>query len=238
MIYFGNPFKLPGPKDLGMSDSNNAMPMRDFSDTDEPTWEDFYARLKQDYPVRFFLSSTLPDTLLYAWRRTLGWKLRDGWYWLKSRVWRKDHIIDLRQPGKDQLEADYYRWGWLETDTKMLFALFTLLDEFMKNGLPLYLPTPEQAEKDDGKDYEHAGMKKQREVCFELLTIHEWWKRGRKVNCQIESDLCSKWSDAKRARSPETASLWQELLAKTAKNEQDEEEMIARLLKIRKCLWT
>lgn len=244
MIYFKNPFNLPGPKDLGMSDSNYAMPSDLFlfpnENDDRPTWEMYYARLKREYPVKFFLSSTLPGALLYAWRRAIGWKLRDAWYWLQSFVWRKDHLLDLRQPGTDQLEADYYRWGWLDTDHKMLFALFNLLDEFMDGGLPIYFPSSEEAAKDDGSEdnYQYAGLKRQRELCLEVIAIHDWWKHERKREHKLESELCSKWSDAHKARAPETESLWQELRVQTEKNEQQEEEMIARLMKIRRSLWS
>jgi hypothetical protein len=240
MIYFNNPFNLPGPKELGMSDSDNAMPSSLFPNYNDerPTWEMYYERLKQDYPVKFFLSSTLPDTLLYAWRKTLGWKLRDGWWWFQSFIIRKDHILDLRQPSKDKLSPDYYRHGWIETDTKIVLALFTLLDQFMDGGLPIYCPSDEEAEKDDGKDYNYAGMKRQREQCLEIIAIHNWWKVERKHNLRMEEELLNKWSDAHHKKLPETENLWKELQAKRAQNEQEEDDMIARLMKIRRCLWS
>lgn len=243
MLYFRRWFKFPSPKELGMSEHDCAMPSNLFpnENNDRPTWEMFYARLKHDYPVKFFFASTLPDFIHMTYLKLIGWRLRDFKCWVESFFLRRDHLLDLRQPDKDTNSVDYYRHGWLETDHKILFSVFNCLTDFVEHQMDnFYRPSDEEVEKDDGTpgNYQYAGLRKQRGVHDEIMAIYHWWLNTRKQDAATRDELLHKWSKCRRSKNPETKRLWDEFHAKEEANEREEDEMIARLMKIRRHLWT
>jgi hypothetical protein len=69
MLHFNNLFKLPTPIQLGMSNSDYAMPSRHFPNKpNEHNWESYYEYLQKHYPIKYFFSSTLPEFFIYGWR--------------------------------------------------------------------------------------------------------------------------------------------------------------------------
>lgn len=69
MLYFKKLIKLPGPKDLGMSNNNYSMGSEFFPQEGVLTWESYYARVKKEYPVSFFFASTIPNFFRSTWLR-------------------------------------------------------------------------------------------------------------------------------------------------------------------------
>lgn len=235
MIYFNKIFKFPSPKDVGMSEYHNGMPIDLFNDDDRPTWSDYYTKMKHDYPVKFFFASTLPTFIRDTWFHLIGWQLRDFKWWFKSFIIRRDHLLDLRQPMIDKSSGGYYRHGYLEPDQKMLYAMFNILNEFVGESLNdvMYCPT----EKDVRED-EHGGMKEQLDRYFEIIAIHRWWNIDRLAEYKAYSDALRTWSEAKKAKSPDAERLFKELNAMEQANEATLDDMIARLMKVRRSMWS
>jgi len=222
-----------------MSDHCNAMAM-DFLDgeTEEDehgnkTWTHYYNYLKKTYPVKFFFASTLPTFIRNTWLHLIGWKLGDFKYWFQSFIIRRDHMLDLRQPKRNkQFDIDYYRSGWIDTDTKMVYAMFNLLNNFVKQELiHMYFPTEEEIAKE-------PILQSQLDKNNEILAIYRWWNIIRKLECQEGNKALTAWSNAKRSHSINTKQLWEDLKRIDKRNEDKLEEMLIRLLKIRKCLWS
>jgi hypothetical protein len=234
MLYFQKIFKFPNPKQLGMSKHCNAMPMKDFGDNDgSPTWEDYEDYLKKTYPAKFFFASTLPSFLMHTWLKLLGWKLQDFKYWFISFVIQRDHMLDLRQPKRNkQFDIDYYRSGYIDTDTKMVYAMFNLLTNFVEKQLVhMYFPTQEDIARE-------PHLQSQLDQNNEILAIYHWWSKDRKFECKEGDEALTKWHNAKKSKSPNTNQLWEELKSIDKRNEDKLEEMLIRLLKIRKYLWS
>jgi hypothetical protein len=229
MIYFGNPFHLPGPKDLGMSNSNTSMPWKHFSNTNEPDWDDYYAKLAELYPVKFFLTSTLPGLIRYTWLRWAGWKLRDAYWWVRYHTINKYHMLDLRQPD--------YKYGYLEPDTKMLYAMFNLLNEAVDTG-HLYIPSEDEIQ--DAEDYERHALQCQRDEYLEVKAIHHWWNVERLEEHKAEKDLLDRWHTlfSIDRSSTEAKQLHEQLSEMETLHHQKEEEMTIRLMKVRRHLWS
>jgi hypothetical protein len=242
MLHFKRLFNFPGPKDLGISDSNYAMPSRYFPNHDgEVSWEDYYECIKQIYPIRFFLSCTLPDFIRYTYLDLIGYRLKNVYYWLRNHTTHRYHILDLRQPAKKS-EPDYYRHGWCDTDYKILYALMNLLDQYVRNELlNSYLPTEEECKSDPYPPL----LQEQRDRKLEVLAIHTWWTVERKKDLREYNDLLSAWHDAAYSKkgklyrnSIEAEGPRDKLNAKEAANDEKETEMLIRLIKVRKSLWT
>ena len=237
MIYFNKLFKFPGPKELGMSDNDNAMPSRMFPNKpNEVSWEDYYEYLEKTYPVKFFLASTLPHFFLDLWRKMYR-PFKTLYYWVVSHLLpsRRFHFVDIRQPGPNG-----YRYGWLDTDTRMVYALFNLLKEFVEKESPhgYFVPSEEDAAKDDGTNCEYAGFKRQLDDYKEYMAIYNWWTKERQAELEQEANKAIEWHDARLEWAGDHQQLWQELKALQDRNEAKLEDMLHRLIKIRHCLWT
>jgi hypothetical protein len=216
-------WKLPTPKELGWSDSN-ALPSRDFSpNAIGKTWEDWDEKVKTDYPVRYFLVEQLHPWLLRKYHRLV----KDPIYYLKCHLFPKHkyHLIDIREPNG-------YRFGWIDADHKMILALFTILNDFVKNEMSQkYCPSEEEVHTD-------PHLLKQRNAYLEIKVIHYWWNIERLRQEKAHDDLLSAWSGAKHSQATTVHQLWDDLQKIQEANEAKTEEMIERLLKIRHHLWT
>lgn len=157
-------------------------------------WDLWRAKTKQRFPIKYFLSETLPTYVRRKWYR---YYTRSLWY-LKERFIYKAHLIDTK------LEKGQYYC----TDTKMLHGCFELLSKY-------YVDNKEQV------DYlaslvdedEHALAAK------ETIELYDWWKN----------------------KFPKRPDLTEEESVAAVKIEKEynmeENEMLIRLIKIRKTLW-
>lgn len=222
-------FRLPSPIDLGWSDIN-ALPMDRFKSAgdDTPTWEDWEVEMRKNYPVRFFFAETFP----HWYRRHIKSPIKDAWYWVKCHTLpsHRYHFLDLRQPKSEASPG--YKFGWIDSDTQMLYAAFNILNNFVKHELPnFYCPSEEEVQAD-------ASLLRQRTVYLEAKAIHYWWNVERLRQLKLHLELLHKWGDAQKAGDANTQQLWDDLHKLEAAMETKEDEMFARLLKIRRSLWT
>lgn len=226
-------FQLPSPRELGWTNSEyNALPMRMFNQNigNEHTWEDWEEKMRKEYPTRYFLSETLPMWFNVHVKR----RVTDVWYWIKCYTLPKYkyHVLDLKQPAYVEQGFPGYKYGWIDSDTKMLYALFNILNIFVKDEMPnWYCPSEEEAQAEPHLLY-------QRNNWLETKAIHYWWNVERVRQMKVHYDLLHKWSEAKRTDAPEAHQLWDDLQKIEKVQEDKEDEMIARLLKIRRSLWT
>ena len=81
-------FKLPSPLQLGMTGDSkyDALPMKMFQHRGDttPTWEDWDARVKKDYPIRYFFAEQLWPGIQRLYQRYV----RDAWYWIMCHVFQ------------------------------------------------------------------------------------------------------------------------------------------------------
>ncbi len=111
-------FHLPTAKELGRSDSE-ALPMRWLNHGGKYTWEDWQEEVSENYPVKYFIYKTLPRFI----RRQFN-KISDLKYYIVSFTIRKYHLLNLQQPKNSH---DNYRYGWIDSDYQMVYAVFTIL---------------------------------------------------------------------------------------------------------------
>lgn len=233
MQFFRNFFKLPGPKDLGKSISNYALPSRMFTPENKNySWEDWHDEVKKLHPIKYFFVETLFKFIRNNIWYTVKSPFENAYYWTVSHLIpsKRYHMLDLRQPADD--ECDSYRYGWIDIDNRMLYAIFNLLNQFVEHEISnTYFPTWEDIKKD-------PGLQSQRDFVLEVRAIHEWWNVDRKMESKVKRDLLSAWSQARQNGLPNTNKLWTELQQSEIDFESKTDEMIARLMKIRRKLWT
>jgi hypothetical protein len=246
VIYFKKLFKLPGPVALGMSDNDHAMASEFFrNNPEEYTWEMYYDKLKELYPVRFFFASTLPEFFRRRW-----WSAKrpfeDAYYWLKCNLItdHKYHLVDIRK-ATDYTGPPRYTHGWIDTNWRMVYAMFSLLIDFVEKEMPhsYSIPSEEDAAKDDGTyDSPYSGYKAQLERHKEYMAIYKYWTQEYPAEEEARNKLTLLWSTAHRKNkgsdNEETEKLWNEL--QVMKDTQDKrlEEILHRLIDVRHYLWS
>jgi hypothetical protein len=197
-----------------------ALPMRRFSEDNDDvyTWEDWHRDTRRDYPFRYWLTHTFPQFFWPMQRIVKG-----TWYWLKCHTLPsyRYHMLDLRNPGP----GIDYTYGWLDRDTVILYAAFTCLRQFVEKEEP---EDPTKWSTDDGCDWsEH---KKHHD---EVMALYDWWMRERLEDIAAEEkawDAC--YNDHK---DEEARQVW---LDTQQLNEDREQEMLIRLVNVRRYMWT
>jgi hypothetical protein len=160
------------------------------------------------------------------------WGLRPL-YWLRCHTFTRYHIIDIRD--------EKYRWGWIDRSHAMLLANFKILVEFIEKERPF-----DVIDWDSDVDHQHARS--------EMMELYEWWKRGR----EAEADAVDAFFEEHHRHpapgdefplGPDGMVTWNTGTWDTDENESTwfrmytdlekrDDEMLARLIKIRNFLWT
>lgn len=222
--------KVPTPKELGRSKSN-ALPLKGFSNYDPSayTWDDWRTEVKSSYPIRYWLLEQLP-TYFWAPKR----HIKETIYWFKCHFIPKHryHVLNLRQPKlkNNKPNPEYYDYGWCDSDKQILYALFNILNNFMEHEFKDFYVPPES----DADDF----LSEQREAGLEMQALHHYWNIDRPRKLKDAENILSTWHEAKMTNRPDQEIWWKKLNEIEAYNAAQEEEMILRLIKIRKWLWT
>ena len=165
----------------------------------------------------------ISDYFYHIWKYS---RIRDWYHKIKCRFFEKYYLLDTRLP-KD---------SWFDTDHKMLYAMMALLLDYIEKEKPFEIINWES-------DDFHKHAKK------EMLEIKDWWDNYENRQKEIEKAL-QKWSDLRTGgkedllsniNKPETeeSQKQNDLLHELEdKLENEETEMMIRLIKIRKFLWT
>lgn len=120
-------FTLPTPVELGKS-STNSLPSRRLNHiSNEYTWQDYDADLKKHYPIKYFFY----EQIIFWIKYNIVLRLSQIAYWLKSHTYRRYHIIDIRSG-----HYNNYRYGWIDSDYKILLSNFKILCDFMEKEKP------------------------------------------------------------------------------------------------------
>lgn len=221
---------LPTPIEMGKSTSNY-LPYRKITpDCKRYCWEDYLKDLKEKYPIRFFFFKTLKQIFVCKIFNNILNPIKNIKNYIKYNFLEKHHILDLSQPD-NFYNIEVYKYGWCDTSEKILYAIFNLLDQFVKNDLE-YFNCPSEYESLISPE-----LKEKRDVYFEILLIHNWWFYLRKVDLINYQNEFKRWNNSlydKEEAKKELLALQKmedELNKKT-------EEMVLRLMKIRKYLCT
>jgi len=229
MLFFRKLFKLPSPIDLGWSEYN-ALEVEDFCDDPKgKTWEQWHQTVKKMHPVKYFFAETFADFVRYKIWFSIKNPFSKAHYWIVSHCVpsRRYHFLDLRQPNG-------YRYGWTDVPEKMLFAMFNLLGEYLNEEKPHDLTqwyTKEQIDTDEG-------LKRQQNKLEEARAIYHWWTVEREEEYARKSEMQNKWWTARKSKDPNREKYWEQLCQMDIDMEAKTDEMIGRLMKIRRSLWT
>lgn len=153
--------------------------------------------------------SALRASIPSAW-----WALRrfDLPYWFRSRFVPscRFHVVNTGLSP-----------GWHDVDERILYACMALLCSYVEDeqggevGFPGFaVGTPE--------------------ADAEALTIYRWWRHQRSADREREGALLMAWYSA----SPRTEEAFRAAIDAEAENDARDQEMLHRLIDIRRSLWT
>jgi hypothetical protein len=183
-----------------------ALPMKFCSKPGDFCWEDWKEQAKKEYPVRYFLSETIPH--VFAVKVKIPAEMfYYKWY---SKLIKKQHLLDLRQFFDNE-----YEYGYISGDKKILYACFNTIVYYVEKecgGRRAFLEEIDFQESQQDKTYAEA--------LKQILEIYDWWTIDRPRR---------KWQIYKTEDSFDPQ-LESEL-------EEKEDEMLKKILLVRKFLW-
>jgi hypothetical protein len=161
--------------------------------------------------------------------------------WIRCHTFTKYHLVDCRNA------SDNYRYGWVDKPELILYANMAILTDFVEKEKGLEVI-----------DWGHDD--KNKTVAKEIKDIYEWWKIGRK---QAIDELSAKrrqnWEKRVKLDSIYNEAIKGEFMAQINTNtpqykvyleertklvkerellDEKDEEMMHRLINIRRWLWT
>ena len=189
-----------------------------------------------------------------GWHRWPFRHISKALYWLRTHTYNRYHMLDMRS------KVNGYAWGYSDRSELILFANMALLRDFIEKekAFDCHIDWSSAAEaleargkeNDDGcgasRDA-HAAAKK------EMLTIYDWWTKGRAEEHKKEDELLeaaypnpmefesipgSSMFKLKDDETPELRKLRDQCHIMEEELEKKDEEMMIRLIKVRGYMWT
>lgn len=184
-------------------------------DEDNYTWEDWEEEMMSKFPVKYFMLETIPDWF----SSNISW-INNTYYKIKSRFWTKHHLLDLRN------EQENYTYGYMDQSEQIFFACMKCLADFIEkefDSLDEYQAHIE-GNKFNGGD----------EPLQKALDIYKWWKNYKQT--YDYSPLYQALESSRTAKERKTC--LKTITAIEKKKQQDIEDNLRELMRIRPCLWT
>lgn len=210
----------------------DALPMRPFCNKEDWTWEDWEVKAKKEFPIRYFLSETFP--VWYAVHFSM--RIDNFVYFIKSHLVpsRRHHILDLRQPKTDS-NFDNYRYGHIDAYKKINYALFNILRQFIevehKGNYQKYIDLQKSCGLENVDDLE------------EIKLVYNWLTVEKPKKEKEYSDRLSEWCMLNKSilgiedETPEMRSKINNVRRLEKELDDDETEMLIRLVKVRHQMW-
>lgn len=209
----------PGPKELGKS-AHNALPLRSITPfTEEYCWEDWRRDVKKDYPIRYFLTQTVS---LWFFVKIIM-PIQNLYWHLKDRFITKNYLVDIRQGYNG---FDCYHSRYIDGSEKILFACFNILRDFIKHGL-----LSKQYSIYSNSSYE------QKVIYDEALDIYDYWIFEREREYKAVDDLFIKFTEMSKNDKDEHIKAKKAWINAEGEFSKTEDNMLIRLVKIRRSLW-
>jgi hypothetical protein len=150
-------------------------------------------------------------------------------------------MLDLRQP-KTADDSDLYRYGWLDTDHRILYANFNLLVEFVQKEMKqLYYPSEEEIAKESNPECAEI-LQQQRDNYIAIAKLYSYWTVERPILHKAKEMASTDWyrahTAAKGEKTEEVECLWQELQAAQERCDKTETQALHDLIDLRHYLWS
>lgn len=196
-------------------------------------WGKWDKETKKKYPISWFFLDTIPDFIDYRWR-----PIKDTYYQLRSKYIIKHHHIKIDVDrffvGDGwEVKNPLHNYHWYDTDTKILYANFQILVDFVENESEI---VDWQASPENIKTYD------------EFMELYKWWTEIRPKRANPYPSMKDYGLEHKEVFGPNSNrqsaayKRWSKATADAAIIEEDnnneDTEMLIRLITIRVHMWT
>jgi hypothetical protein len=185
--------------------------------------------IQELYPIHYWYIIIMCNFL----KKTIIIPIKYFVYWIKFGLIKKYHILDLRQPFVNKYNEDYYQYGFRDVSDRMLYAMFNLLNEYI-NDKKYYYTNNLFINSDINNN---CNLFKLKLILDEANTINNWWLIQRKEQFFYLSRLINDWQYAKNTGALNCNYLFELINQQERYIDQKTQEMILRLMKIRKYLY-
>ena len=175
------------------------------------------------------IAGRIRDIYEYSWLWYIVSSIKDAvWYPIIYRTPRRYHILDLRDGGNG------YDIGWHDSDSQILQANFLILKNFVEKEKPF-----NHIDWDYDDEYRKLGQ--------EIKDLYDWWTVER---AKEHAALAAEWNklDLSWHTEPTENGLYhrmvwtgddtKDLHQREEELQEKDTEMLIRLMKIRRSLWT
>lgn len=165
--------------------------------------------------------------ILNLFRDFRGWFDSHLWYPIKYRTTHRYHILDLREGGNG------YGVGWHDSDDQILQANFLILKKFVECEEPFRI-----IDWDWNEETKVVGE--------EVKALYRWWTEERAAEhkaVELEWDKRNVSFHFEQVNETAPRMVWtgddnKDLLQREEELHQKDTEMLIKLMKIRRFLWT
>jgi hypothetical protein len=175
------------------------------------------------------IAAWIHDIYDYSWLWYAARRIKDiAWYPIVYRTTRRYHILDLRDAGNG------YGVGWYDSDSQILQANFLILKNFVEKEKPFEL-----IDWDYSEEY--------RTLAKEIKDLYNWWMVERAKEHKALSEEWDKrdlsWHTEPTENGIYRRMIWtgddtKDLHKREEELHEKDTEMLIRLMKIRRSLWT
>ena len=172
--------------------------------------------------------------------KTVKWlskwpRVEDTFYWVRTHTKDRYHILSLNEAEPENEHG--YKWGWIDRSEALALANFLVLRKFVEEERSLDCSEAIKKAEEEGDPHGQLPLLRgQQEGHEEIMALYNWWVKDRFEEYKVFDEQEKVARDAYRKDgTQENSDKYYE--ACEAENKR-EEEMLIRLVKIRKTLWT
>ena len=223
-------------------------------------WEDIDARIRRQQPVGWFLTETLPDFIEDV-HRIITSPYYNTRYYIRNRFYRKTHVLRTDCPPGQYWDTDERILTALANaiidyvEVELAFKHQWCGSDEVPNAVWRNRRCPELGLKylewemtlDDPALDEYSRADSQAKTSREIKVIYDWAKarpdRPDPMEISGWSEFCAKYPSMWRKQetpeqAEESAVALKKLREIEAQYEQEDEDMLIRIIKVRRSLWT
>lgn len=177
-------------------------------------WDEWHVTQKKEHPILYFFILTVPEYISSRYYTIARLRIS-----FKSKHSQKNHHIkiDVDRFIEPVNKSSLSSYSWMDSDTKILYSMFQILVDYIEKEKP-------------GESIDWNSDKEHRKAWLEIQKLYEWWiidrpKREENCNKLLESN-----------HQMDTG--FKEYNLAEQKGDNEDTEMLMRLVVIRNYLWT
>lgn len=201
-------------------------------------WREWEEKASKDYPITFFFLEAVPDFFRNCYNRYWKWPVLEKIYNWKCKYLRKYHHIkiDVDRFIDPVGQSKLAKYHWYDSDTRILYGMFQILVDYYEKEEP-------------GEQFDWTASPEHERIWAEINELYKWWTVTRPnrpdSHAHIEDSNHGCEGPFMVFDLPDNDPRYIQFRADMdrsrqieAEYQQEDTEMLIRLITIRENLWT